>query len=84
MGILTPDQDLLGDYLFAAGCSLARWMYIMGILWDHEATVEMLQYIADTGETDREKLYSVACEIAQKYKREDEEDWLINDEDDLE
>ena len=82
MGILSQDQLLLADYLIALGISLARGLYILGILWEPEATREMLVYISETEETNPAKLYSVACEIAQKYKYE--EDWLINDEDDLE
>ena len=52
--------------------SRARGMLIVGMLWEEEATKEMLLYIAETRETDPKTLYSVACEIEAKYKGETE------------
>ena len=68
MEVLTHNQELLTDYLIALGTPLTRRMYIVGILWEEEATMEMLKYIAKTKETDHGKLYSVAQEISKKYE----------------
>ena len=68
MEVLTHDQKLLTKYLKSTGMSAARGMYIVGILWDEEATVEMLEYIAKTKETNQETLFMVACEISKKYE----------------
>ena len=73
MEVLTHNQKLLTKYLAALGMTLARRTYILGILWEEEATVEMLQYIAETRETDQATLLSIACEISKKYKSETSE-----------
>lgn len=73
MKILTPNQDLLTDYLAALKMPLGKRAYIVGILWEEEATLEMLEYILKTRETDQDKLYSIACEISEKYKSEETE-----------
>ena len=70
---LTEEQELLSKYLRALEVSAARRIYLLGILWEIEATGEMLQYIADTKETNHEKLIEAAKKISQKYKREDDE-----------
>ena len=67
MSVLTEEHKLLTEYLATTEMGLARRMLITGILWKEEATVEMLQYIAETQETDPAKLYSTASEISQKY-----------------
>ena len=63
---------MLARYLATADMSRARGMLIVGMLWEEEATKEMLLYIAETRETDPKTLYSVACEIEAKYKGETE------------
>ena len=73
MEVLTHNQKLLTKYLSALKMPRARGMYIVGMLWEEEATLEMLQYIAETRETDQATLLSIACEIAKKYKSETSE-----------
>ena len=73
MGIFTQAQKLLIDYLISLKISRASGLYIVGILWEEAATMEMLEYIAETRETDPAKLYSIACEISERYKNETEE-----------
>ena len=68
MEVLTPGQKLLAEYLQSVEMPLAQGMLIVGMLWDEEATLEMLKYIAETRETDPRKLYDAACEIEAKYK----------------
>ena len=70
MEVLTHNQKLLTKYLSALGMTLARRTYILGILWEEEATLRMLQYIAETKETDQEKLLSMACKISGKHSIE--------------
>ena len=68
MKVLTPDQELLTEYLAAIGMPLVSRLLVIADLWEPEATMEMLQYIAETSEQDIEKLQSVACEISRKWK----------------
>ena len=72
MIIMTPNQELLTDYLIALKMPLADRMYIVAILWEEEATLEMLQYIAKTKESDLVKLSSIALEISKKYESHEE------------
>ena len=72
MVIMTPNQELLTDYLIALKMPLADRMYIVAILWEEEATLEMLQYIAKTKESDLVKLSSIALEISKKYENKAE------------
>ena len=67
MEVLTKGQKLLIEYLTFLGIPRVKGMYIVGILWEEEATKEMLEYIAKTRESDLEKLSSIACEISEKY-----------------
>ena len=73
MKVLSHEQELLTEYLIAVQMPLAKRMYIVGILWEEEATMEMLKYLVKTRETDQAKLYSTACEISERYKSETEE-----------
>ena len=73
MSILTREQKLLTRYLATTEMDLVTRLLISGMLWEEEATLEMLQYIARTQETDPAKLYSVALEISQKYPTEPEQ-----------
>ena len=71
MRVHTEQQELLMSYLVALKTPLIDQLLIMGMLWDEEATMEMLQHISKTHEKDPDKLYSVACEIEEKYKAKD-------------
>ena len=73
MSILSKEQKLLTRYLSATGMTLVERMLVSGMLWEEEATIEMLLYISKTRETDPDKLYSIACEISAKYKMETDE-----------
>ena len=73
MKVMTPNQELLTEYLVAVKMPLVERMLIIGMLWEEGATMEMLKYIVETQETDLAKLYSIACEISERYKNETEE-----------
>ena len=69
--ILTDDQILLRDYFREYNIPKLLILLIIIMLWDEEATLDMIKYLAETSETDPDKLYSVACEIEEKYKVQD-------------
>ena len=71
--ILTHEQKLLKDYLEITGMEPLDRLIIGIMLWDEEATLEMLRYIAKTREKDPAKLYSTALEISKKYETEEDE-----------
>ena len=73
MAVLTEEQKLLTSYLAATGMSLVERMLVTGMLWEEEATIEMLLHISKTQESDPAKLYSIAYEISQKHKSEETE-----------
>lgn len=69
MSVLTSEQKLLAEYLTAIRMPLVSRLLVIAELWHPEATMEMLQYIAETQEQDAEKLSYVSCEIARKWKK---------------
>ena len=69
MKVLTPDQELLTEYLCAIGMPLVQRLCVICELWEPEATMEMLQYIAETEERDINKLNAVSNKIARKWNR---------------
>jgi hypothetical protein len=69
MRVLTEDQQLLTDYLTASGMPLIERMLVVTELWEPEATQEMFQRIAETGERKPAQLSKIASEISHKYKR---------------
>ena len=68
MEVFTREQELLADYLISLGMPMSRGLYIIGILWNEDATLEMLKYIAETEETDQKTLVEIACQISKKYE----------------
>ena len=72
MRILSPNQELLSEYLTALGIPLIERMLIVIELWEEEATMEMLRYIAETEETDWKKLSKISAKISRKYNRDEE------------
>ena len=68
MRVLTPDQELLARYLTEQGVSRIDRLLIVAELYEPEATVEMLTYIAETMEKDPVRLSETAAKIARKYK----------------
>lgn len=70
-GVLSEPQRILAQYLGARGVSTIRGLEIGILLWDEEATMEMLKYIIDTEEEDHQRLYETALEISRKYKVEE-------------
>lgn len=66
--IYTKEQTLLSEYLKALNIPLSRRLYIMAILWDEKATLQMLKYIAKTEEQDHSRLLSAALKISKKYE----------------
>ena len=66
-------QELLSKYLWVVNTPPVTGLLIIGELWEEEATIEMLEYIAETREDDPDKLYEKAMEIAKKYPWEDTE-----------
>ena len=71
MKILTANQELLAEYLAAIRMPLVSRLLVIAELWHPEATMEMLQYIAETQEQDVEKLRSVAAKVARKWEHYD-------------
>ena len=69
MKVLTPEQELLAEYLAAVGMPVISRILVIDDLWEPEATMEMLKYIAETEEENIEKLKSVACEISRKWRK---------------
>lgn len=74
MGVFTEAQRLLTQYLASLEMEKSTILYIVFALWDEEATLEMLQYIAETRETDPAKLFSTASTISKKYEIEETEE----------
>lgn len=72
MRVLSPNQELLAKYLAVLGMPLIERLLTAIELWEEEATMEMLRYIAETGETDWKKLLKISAEISRKYDRDDE------------
>ena len=78
MEVLTPAQKVLTSYLAATGMPLVDRLLVTGMLWEEDATIEMLLYISRTREKDPDKLYAVAEEISIKYPSI-EEDYYEDD-----
>ena len=70
--IMTPNQELLRDYLKLSKVPNKTGLAIIIMLWEEQATEEMLDYILETKEQDPAKLYSIALKIAEKYPYEEE------------
>ena len=68
MEVFTRGQELLAQYLNSLEMPISRGLYIMTLLWDEKATLEMLRYIAETKETDQKTLVEIACQISKKYE----------------
>ena len=79
MEIFTKEQKLLKAYLETTDMVLASRAYMLGILWEEDATIEMLEYIARTLEDNPAKLNAVAEEISKKYPRSYEEEYYEED-----
>ena len=69
--VLTEAQRDLIRYFGFRGISTTKGMEMTILLWDEEATLEMLKHIAETWEEDHQKLYETALEISRKYKVEE-------------
>lgn len=72
MKVLSPNQELLAKYLAALGMPLIERLLVAAELWEEDATMEMLRYIAETEETDWKKLSKISAEISRKYNWDDE------------
>ena len=72
MRVLSPNQELLAEYLAALGMPLIERLLVAAELWEEDATMEMLRYIAETEETDWKKLSRMSAEISRKYNWDDE------------
>ena len=70
MRTLTPDQQLLARYLTELRMPIIDRLRIITELWNPQATLEMLRYIAETEEKDLAKLSLTASKISQKYNRD--------------
>ena len=61
---MREDIDLVKDYLMEIGMPGDKIIDIIGLLWnDDESIFQYLQYVAETKETDYDKLYSMVYEI---------------------
>lgn len=74
MQILSRGQELLVDYFFRIGMELAEAMYVAMLVWEEEATVEMLQYLLETHDTDYDHIIEVAKKLSIKYPLQDDDD----------
>lgn len=77
MKVLTDEQELLNDYLAALGMPLLKRICVSMDLWEEEATMEMLRYIAETEETDLDQLSKTAARIGRKYNQDRDEQELL-------
>ena len=68
--VLTPNQELLRDYLWQIKTRPTLGLLIVAEVWEEDATIELLRYIQKTREKDPQKLYEVAVQIAAKYDSE--------------
>ncbi len=74
MEILNKHQKALLECLLNTGIDRVKIIHIMGILWEEQATLEMLNYWADNYPLDQAELYSTALKISKKYPIPDEEE----------
>ncbi|MBR7164705.1 MAG: hypothetical protein IKD18_00355, partial [Clostridia bacterium] len=65
--VFTEAQRDLIRYLSYRGMPTTKGMSLVISLWDEQATLEMLKYIAETWEEDPQKLYETALKISRKY-----------------
>ncbi len=74
MEIMNDLQKVLTECLIISGMTLPRIMYIVGILWEPKATLEMLEWILENQTLDQAELYKTALKISKKYPIPDEEE----------
>ena len=72
MLIMTKAQECLIKCLRISGMSIAQIIKTADML-EEEATLEMLQQLTENPTLDHNELHTIACEISQKYKREERE-----------
>ena len=66
---MSKAQECLIKCLRISGMDLAQIAEIVEMLWEDEATIEMLECLTQHPTIDQVKIFSMACEIAQKNKR---------------
>ena len=73
--VITRGQEQLAVYFKAIGLTLAESLSLIANLWDERATVEMLEYLLETQDTDCDRVIKTALTISAKYPLpEDEEE----------
>ena len=70
MKIRTEEQDLLSEYLNELNMPLLDRLCVLADLEEQEATIEMLQYIAETKESNLTQLSKTASKISRKYNQD--------------
>ena len=69
--VLTENQSLLTRYLAAVGCQMDAILYMVAILWETNATLEMLEFCRDNHGASPAQLLSAALKISSKYGRKE-------------
>ena len=73
MEIMSKAQECLIKCLRISGMTIAQIIEIVEMLWEEDATLEMLEHLTLNPTLDQAKIYSIACEISQKHKCEEKE-----------
>ena len=67
MEIMSKAQACLIRSLKLSGMNISQIIDILEMVWDEEATIEMLEQLTKKPTLNPAKLYSIASEISQKY-----------------
>ena len=70
MEIMSKAQSCLIRCLRLSGMTMGQIIDILEMVWEEEATIEMLEQLTKEPTLDHAKLYSIACEISKKYESE--------------
>ena len=65
--ILTEGQEILATYLSEIGMPFYAVTYLVMLVWEEEATMEMLEFLLETRTTDYNLLYETALKISSKH-----------------
>ena len=70
MEIMSKAQACLIRCLRISGMDMGQIIDTLEMVWEEEATIEMLEQLTQETTLDQARLYSIACEISQKHKIE--------------
>lgn len=72
--VLTRGQELLAEYLSEIGMTLVETIYTVMLVWEEEATVEMLKYLLETHNTNIDEIIDIAKKLSIKYPLQEDDD----------